>query len=216
MLDNSLPDNGPGGPQQARAAVRVNLFMAATLHVSGVETAVKIRDLSATGAQIECTLLPDVGSLMTLTRGRLSVQGHVAWCTERRCGLKFSSSVSVPDWMANPVNREQQRVDHIVTAVKAGVVPLVSAAPHATAPADGVAQDLARVSRLLGSLGDALANDPAIIAQHGIALQNLDIAIQTLMALAETMQAGAPADAASFVRLNELRTICLAALRSAG
>ena len=168
MLDNSLPDNG----REGRETARVNLFMAATLHSSGVETAVKIRDLSATGAQIECSLLPAVGSSMTLTRGRLSVHGHVAWCTERRCGLHFSTRIAVADWMANPVNREQQRVDHVVALVKAGAAPL---APRASVPApqvaagvDDVGEDLRRVSRLLGSLGDALANDPAIVirARH--------------------------------------------------
>ena len=214
MLDNSLPDNVPGRSTQARAAVRVNLFMAATLHASGVETAVKIRDLSATGAQIESSVLPEVGSPMTLGRGRLSVQGHVAWCAERRCGLKFALKISVPDWMANPVNREQGRVDQIVTAVKAGVVPLVSAAAHATAPVEGAAQDLARVSRLLENLGDALASDPAVIAQHGIALQSLDIAIQTLTALAEAMQAGGPTDTAKVARLDELRMSCAEALQA--
>jgi len=216
MLDNSLPGNDSDRAEQARAAVRLNLFMAATLHASGVETAVKIRDLSTAGAQIESSLLPEVGSPMTLTRGRLSVQGHVAWCTERRCGVKFTSNVSVQDWMANPVNREQTRVDHIVTAVKAGVVPLVSAASHVNAAADGVPQDLARVAKLLASLGDTLASDSAIIAQHGTALQNLDISVQTLTTLAETLQTGAPMNAAHIVRLNELRTSCAEALRGAG
>lgn len=215
MLDNSLPDNG----REGRETARVNLFMAATLHSSGVETAVKIRDLSATGAQIECSLLPAVGSSMTLTRGRLSVHGHVAWCTERRCGLHFSTRIAVADWMANPVNREQQRVDHVVALVKAGAAPL---APRASVPApqvaagvDDVGEDLRRVSQLLGSLGNALANDPAIVIRHGIALQNLDIAMQTLIALADAMQAGARTDGPGIARLNELRTSCAEALKGA-
>lgn len=214
MQDNSRPNSGVEG----RQAVRVNLFMAATLHASGVETAVKIRDLSATGAQIECTLMPDIGSAMTLARGRLSVQGHVTWCTERRCGLHFSTRISVPDWMANPVNGEQQRVDHVVALVKAGAVPL---APRASVPArpvaakaDGVGEDLRRVSQLLENLGDALANDPAIVTQHGTTLQNLDIAMQTLIALAESMQANPLAGAASVARLDELRTSCAQALQA--
>ena len=213
MLDNTLPDNVQRGSPEARGTVRVNLFMAATLHASGVESAVKIRDLSATVAQIESQLLPEVGSPMTLSRGRLSVQGHVAWRTERRCGLKFSSKISVPDWMANTVNREQQRVDHIVTAVKAGVVPLAAPGDQGSKALPGVTEDLQSVAQLLECLGDALVGDPAIIAQHGIVLQNLDIAVQTLNALAETMRAGSPVDAASIVRLGELRTSCAEALR---
>lgn len=184
-----------------------------------------IRDLSATGAQIETTLLPDVGSAIILARGYLAIQGHVTWCTERRCGLHFSSRISVQDWMANPVNREQQRVDHIVRAVKAGAVPLAARAlayaPACTpAPAletPGTASevaDLARVSQLLESLGDALASDPAIVGKHGTALQSLDIAMQTLTALAETMQADAPDQAACRARLAELRTSCAQALQA--
>ncbi len=227
MQENSLPSGGAG----ARAAARVNLFMAATLHASGTETAVMIRDLSATGAQIDTSLMPDVGSAIMLTRGHLAIQGHVTWCAERRCGLQFASRISVQDWMANPVNREQQRVDHIVKAVKAGAVPLAGRAPtyapaYAPAPAcipappieglgtaGGVA-DLTRVSQLLENLGDILANDPAIVAQYGTALQNLDIAIQTLTALAEAMQADAPDRAACEARIAELRTSCAQALQA--
>lgn len=213
MLDNSRLDNVPGAPKQARAAVRVNLFMAATLHASGIDTAVKIRDLSADGAQIESPLIPEAGSPMTLARGQLAVAGHVTWRTERRCGLKFSSKVSVRDWMANPVNREQERVDHAVAAAKAGVVPLVSATPHATAP-EGIAEDLARLSRLLESLGEAFASDPAVVAKHGIAMQNFEIVVQTLTALADTARPGAIVDVAKIDRLKELRTSCREALRN--
>lgn len=194
----------------------MNLFMAATLHACGVETAVKIRNLSAIGAQIECSTIPAIGTPMTLARGRFSVQGHVTWCIDRRCGLHFSTRISVPDWMGNPANREQQRVDHLVAAVKAGAVQLVTPnpAPPVAATADGVGEDLRRVSQLLENLGDALANDPAIVTQHSAALQNLDIAMQTLIALAETMQANPPAGAASVARLDELRTSCAQALRA--
>jgi hypothetical protein len=209
MQENTLPSGGP----EARVAVRVNLFMAATLHASGTEIPVKIRDLSATGAQIESAVLPDVGSAITLARGRLSVQGRVTWSVERRCGLQFTARISVQDWMANPVNRQQQRVDHVVASVKAGAVPLVAPVPRVAGAACGVAEDLMRVSQLLESLGDALANDPAIIAQHGTALQNLDIAMQTLTALAETTQKDSAAESASIARLDELRASCAEALR---
>ena len=209
MQENTLPSGGP----EARVAVRVNLFMAATLYASGVTTEVKIRNLSATGAQIETSLLADIGTAITLTRGHLTMPGHVTWCTERRCGLHFSAPISVQDWMANPVNREQQRVDHVVALVKAGAVPLAEPAHRVAGAVCGVAEDLMRVSHLLERLGDALVGDPAIVAQHGTALQNLDIAMQTLTVLAETMQKGPPADAKSIARLDELRSSCAEALR---
>ena len=190
--------------------------MAATLRIANGDIPVKIRDLSAIGAQIESAVLPDIGSAITLVRGHLSVQGRVTWCIERRGGMQFTARISVQDWMANPVNREQQRVDNIVTAVKAGAVPRAAPADQKSKPSPGAAEDLARVSQLLDSLGDALASDPALVEKHGIALQNLDIAMQTLNALAETMKADASADAASIARLNELRTSCAEAILASG
>ena len=199
MQDNPRPRDG----LKVRSAPRTNLFLAATLLAAGSATSVRIRDLSPIGAQVESFAIPEPGSAMTLTRGRLSVQGHVSWATERRCGLHFSTRVSIQEWMANPVNLEQQRVDHSVAAVKAGAVPL--AVPGHGDAAEGLADDLTRVSSLLEMLGDALASDPAIVAAHGITLQNLDIALQTLTALAATVYGDGPERAAGVRRLDELR-----------
>lgn len=200
MRNNSLPDGG----REVRAAPRTNLFLAATLLAGDKANQVKIRDLSPIGAQVESFTFPDVGSAMTLARGRLRVSGHVSWSTDRRCGLNFATRISVQEWMANPVNPEQLRVDHAVGVVKAGAGPLAPPGYHHEA-ADGLAEDLRRVSSLLEMLGDALASDPAIVAAHGITLQNLDIAMQTLTALAAIVEAGEPERAASMLRLDELR-----------
>jgi hypothetical protein len=209
-LQNNHRHEGPDG----RAAARTNLFMAATLRTAGAEIPVKIRDLSATGAQIETAVLPDIGAAISLVRGRLSVHGRVTWCMDRRCGLHFSARVSVPEWMANPVNREQRRVDHVVAAVKAGVAPRPAATDQRSKARPGFAEDLTHVAQLLDSLGEALASDPKLVERHGVALQNLDIAMQTLAALAETIKTGAPEDMASIARLNELRISCAQALQA--
>jgi hypothetical protein len=187
--------------------------MAAILHAADATTPVKIRDLSAVGAQIETSLHLQVGSAVTLVRGGHRVHGQVTWSNERRCGFKFSSPISVSDWMANPAHRAQQRVDHLVAVVKAGAVPLAIPANHDAEAPDELADDLRRVARLLNNLGDALANDAALVAQHGVELQNLDIALQTLTALAEMVQPGATPGAGR-ARLGELRTSCLEALRT--
>lgn len=210
MLDNSLPDSGHDG----RAAPRTNLFMAATLIAADGEHPVKIRDLSAAGAQIESALIPEVGSAMTLVRGQLSIPCQVSWRAERRCGLKFASPISVQDWMANPLNREQQQVDRLVAVVKAGAVPVAAPAQPQAATAD-VAVNLRRVSRLLENLGDALASDPAMVTKHGIGLQSIDIALQMLTELIETMRADAPELGASMARLDGLRISCAQAVRAA-
>jgi hypothetical protein len=209
MLENSLPDGSPDG----RAAARTNLFMAATLIAADGEHPVKIRDLSAVGAQVESALVPEVGSVMTLVRGQLSVPCEVSWRAERRCGLKFLSPISVQTWMANPLNREQQRVDRLVAVVKAGAVPDAAPAQPQAATAV-VADDLRRVARLLENLGDALASDPAMVTAHGIELQSIDIALQTLTVLIETMRTDAPEIGASMARLDGLRISCEQAVRA--
>ena len=198
----------------ARAAARTNLFMAATLHWDDASAPVKIRDLSQVGAQIESWLHLETGTAVTLVRGRLSVAGWVTWSNERRCGLQFASPILVHDWMANPAHQAQQRVDHLVAVVKAGAVPLAQPAKPGAETADELAGDLRRIARLLDKLGDALASDATTVAKHGIKLQNLDIAVQTLAALAEAAQPDAPAGAAGRARLGELRTSCVEALRS--
>jgi hypothetical protein len=196
-----------------RAAARTNLFMAATLQSADASTEVKIRDLSVVGAQIESSLNLPIGSEITLVRGGLSVHARVTWSNERRSGLHFTSQVSVSDWMANPTHRAQRRVDHLVAVVKAGAVPFAIPANHDTEAPGELADDLGRVARLLDNLGDALASDAALVAQHGVELQNLDIALQTLTALAETVQPGATPGAGR-ARLGELRRSCLEALRT--
>lgn len=202
------------GELDGRAAERTNLFLAATLHSGGNACPVKVRDMSASGAQVEGAGLPDVGCVITLVRGRLSVRGHVSWSTQRRCGLHFSASVSVRDWMANPVNAEQQRVDHAIAMVKAGAVPLGSPADHDWAAADGLVADLNGISRLLEKLSDVLAGDAAIVTAHGIPLQNLDIALQTLATLAAMAHADGAEREVGAARLAELRISCAQALHA--
>lgn len=208
-MDERTP---PEDSAEARATARKNLFVAGMLHNAGEAYPVMIRDLSASGAQIEGSLSLEVGAQARLYRGRLSVQGHVTWIKDRRCGLRFASPISVKDWMAIPVNRQQQRIDRVVAVVKSGALPPeLPVGGLVTSPAEA-AQDLKRVSRLLETLSDALASDPAIVVKHGIALQNLDIALQTLTAMAGAMRSGGPDYAASLARLAELRISCAEAL----
>lgn len=204
MQDTPIPNEIDG-----RAEGRTNLFLAATMLTGGSASEVKIRDLSPIGAQIESVTFPEVGSAITLTRGRLSVPGHVSWSTERRCGLHFATRISVVEWMANSVNQEQQRVDNAIAVVKAGALPLPAPA-NGQAAADALAEDLTQLSCLLEMLGDALAGDPAVVSAHGITLQNLDIALQTLTVLAAIVRSVDPGGNAR--RLGELRVSTAQAL----
>lgn len=184
MDQDSVPDFPPDG----RAEARANLFLAAALHSAGVAHPVRIRDLSSAGARVETFLVPDVGTAATLIRGSLSVDCHVSWNANHFCGLHFCSPVSVHDWMTHPDVFERLRLGDPVSSFDQGAVEEVAAAQVEAGKAAAIARDLARVNRLLETLGEALAGDPEMVARHGEKLHNLGLAMQTLAALAETLR----------------------------
>lgn len=196
-----------------RLSTRTNLFLAAALRVAGSVHSVKIRDMSDMGAQIEGLQLPEAGTSISLIRGRLAVEGQVAWRAGRRCGVRFLTVVSVRDWMANPANVEQQRVDHIVDAFRGGAVPFIPPHIRDESAAEQFSDDLVRVANLLERLGDALASDEKVVLTHGMALQKLDVATQMLLALAQVAPATDSPNHDS--KLESLRASCNQALRGA-
>ena len=207
---------------EARAAHRASIYLAAALYCDGSSAPVKIRNISQTGALVEGAALPSDGSLVQLVRGGLIVHALVAWTSEGRCGLKFSGCVDVQQWRAVPSNSEQQRVDDIVRLVKAGAVPLPVPRPlRADAPdkADNDAAmirgDLSRAAELLSNLGEVLAGDTEVVSRHGTSLQNLDIAMQTIIAV-EAIIAGHNDPDSDAAKLSGLRRSAEQALKMRG
>lgn len=190
---------------EARSSPRSNMFLAAVLAAAGSPVPVKIRNMSITGALVEGATLPEARSQVRLIRGSLSVAAQVAWAAEGRCGLRFSSLVSIREWLAPPSNREQKRVDEAVRLVKAGAIPLhVGAEAHdATLPHE-LGADLRRVWRLLESHCGDILGDPEAIARHGERLQDLDIVVQTIAAVAD-MLVGDADERSAASRLQNLR-----------
>src|SRR5687768_11011127 len=156
---------------ESRSAARTNLFLAATLNSGGADRPVKIRDLSATGARIETSQTPEVGSAVILVRGGLSVGARIGWHAGRFCGLSFASRVSIQDWMGNP-GVPKGPPGH-PTMAAGGDMPSAARMAIDTGKAGRIAADLARVSHLLGSLGETLSGDPAVVFKYGTQLHNL-------------------------------------------
>jgi len=148
--------------------------------------------MSPHGAMIECApaAAPAAGTQVELIRGRLRAEGTIAWSSSKRCGVRFASELSVKAWLAAPTRAEQQRVDDVVSMVKAGTVPdgrSAAAESTASAPpasAQQLVDDLEVVCRLLGELEEDLASSEETLARHGPNLQNLDLAMQMLRRLA--------------------------------
>lgn len=146
------------------------------------------------------------------------MQAAVVWASQKHCGLRFTSEVSVQAWLAAPTNVEQARVDHIVALVKAGVM-LPSADPSANGayePRSGelLIDDLAAVLRLMQNLEDDLASSDETLARHGLKLQYLDIAMQMLRAIASELGSNGGRAQSNEAKLHDLRVTCRQALGS--
>jgi len=192
------------------------MYVAAVLCARGTSSPVRIRNMSPSGALIEGALEVAEGELVHLVRGGLTAEAWVVWSTAGRCGLKFSAPVEVKRWLSPPTNAEQQRVDALVRLVQAGAVPLPvpDLDPPAVTELDHTrrfADDLRRVEALLGTLSDRLAEHPRIVEEHGEALQSLDIAMQTLAAIAAELAGRADGDSDG-AKLGSLRRSAIKAL----
>ena len=202
-----MPSEQVIGPDEARIAPRTNMFIAAILQSASGACPVRIRNMSPSGALIEAPVLPPQGEVGALIRGDLRVTGTVAWSSGSRCGVRLDSAVAVAEWMANPANRQQSRVDRMVAEIKGGLAPGPAApAPSLVAlPAADVRDDIDRLSLLLEAMGEDLSSSPETLMRHLASLQHLDLAGQMLDALRQALDPNPDQQRIGFVRLLSLR-----------
>ncbi len=203
---------------EARAQPRSSMFLAAVMRAGSEQAPVKVRNMSPNGAMVETPLMPVRGANVELMRGPLVARGTVIWSSTTRCGLRFSSEVSVKDWLAAPTAVHQQRVDEMVALVKAGansqpasVAAYQDAAVEARSH-EQLVDDLGAVVRLMQDLEDDLASSIETLERHGMKLQNLDIAMQMLRAVSSEITPESSKEPVSLAKLADLRVACAKAL----
>jgi hypothetical protein len=69
-------------------------MLAATVQHDATSEAVKVRNLSASGALVEGDKLPGMGASVTFGRSNLLLKGHVVWVDGRRSGVRFEQLVN--------------------------------------------------------------------------------------------------------------------------
>ena len=211
-MDEPEPDGS-----NAREQPRSSMFLAAVLRSGAEQAPVKVRNLSPNGAMVETSLSPVPGSRVHLIRGGLLAQGTVVWNADGKCGLRFASGLSVKAWLAAPAKAEQQRVDEIVALIKAGSMsPAVDTASPVTAHLPRtdlqIVDDLQAVMDLMQALEDDLASSPETVARHSAKLQNLDIAMQMVRAVAQELTTAQGGLSVNLAKLEDLRAACAQAL----
>ena len=207
-------ENAASHSSDGRRQRRSSIFLAAVLRAGSEQAPVKIRNMSPNGAMIESPVTPPAGSKVDLMRGSLVARGTVVWSSANRCGLRFVSEVSVKDWLAAPTKVHQQRVDEIVALVKAGgrdLTPEPSVSRGVRCP-EQLIDDLSAVVRLMQDLEDELASSNETLERHGLKLQNLDIAMQMVRAVANELASGNGQEPLNIARLEDLRVACAQAL----
>ena len=195
----------------ARSQLRSSLFLAAMLR-SGTEISpVRVRNMSVNGAMIEAPAAPPTGTTVDLLRGPLAARGTVVWSSDSGFGVRFSSLVTVKDWLAAPPTRaQQQQVDDLVALVKAGGADLLRDNDDAVEHRSNelLADDLSSVVRLLQVLEEDLSHSPETLGRHATALQNLDMAMQIVRAVAGRLTSDTGVERSRTAKLGHRRTAC--------
>ncbi len=217
MPSDDLPAPSlPAVDGQARQP-RKNLLLAASIEAGALSAPVRIRNLSETGALIDGAALPDVGTELTLRRMEIEIGATVVWRMGGRCGIRFAGNVSVDDWAigkrrtASLFERNQAGVDARQAAVRSGAAlsaedgaPTITP-PHADVVEERIAEELAYLRRVLDSVGDTLSDDAIILQRHSGALQQIDIACQTLAELGAILGSKDRVAAAAAINMHDLR-----------
>jgi hypothetical protein len=209
-------DVGDANPHYRPRAPRKNLFLSASVQSDRRSVAVRIRNLSETGALIEASALPDVGDQLRLHRCDIAIGCVAIWRSGNRCGVQFDARVPVDYWITGqigPANfrNDQSSVDDAQRRLRDGeevADPPVSK----TMPVHGwtlnvrIADELGYVGRLLAAVGDRFADDPIMLHRHSMALQNFDAACQILQHLQEVLAADDKIAAIERVTMADMRS----------
>lgn len=208
-----MAELGATADRQQRTMPRARLFLSATIHFDRGSAAIRLRDLSATGARIEGSRLPGVGASVQITRGVLQENGTIIWREPKECGVRFDEPVDLDDWMPGLAARDQIVVDDMVAAVRSGDADVLPFPPSLAPPPvplnamlpQRLAEELAYVARLLDSLGEDLCGEPMLVMRHAEKLQNLDISAQILGHVAAVLVADRPEKVIDSIGMTALR-----------
>ncbi len=185
---------------------RTRLFLSAIVEFDQGSNAVRVRDLSPSGARIEGVGLPDVGTPVTLRRGDLLARATIVWRNARGVGLHFEPPLRIERWMPVLATSEQGNAE----ASDGTILPFPSAKASAPEEEDAVlpqrlAEELAYVVRLLESLKEDLCAEPLLALRHATKLQNLDVSAQILGNVAAVLIADEPDRAIDSIKMPSLR-----------
>lgn len=171
-----------------RRAERTHLFLVATLTFGRASAAVRVRNLSASGALVEGADVPPPGTEIVLQRGVLEAVGTVAWASAGKAGLAFTDPVAVSRWLPTQVGKRPSESDRPAFVTKPAAPPVMTPVAPAADPLAGVLVELATIRAQLDQLGYQLGCDAALVAAHP-EVRLLAVTAQRISGIAEALRA---------------------------
>jgi hypothetical protein len=162
-----------------RSEDRSNVFLSAVLESDGRSGAVRIRNISASGALIEADRLPSEGGRTTLIRGQLRASGVLAWKNARSGGLTFDEPIAADEWIRRIGHEGQEQVDSAIASIRRDERP--------PGPSRSRAVSIGQVSEALDLVCESLADVPTPSVELSEAILKLDAIAQSLRRLATGM-----------------------------
>lgn len=92
MMNGAFAAKGSAGAER-RAYARVTVALPAFLDVGGERLSVRIVDLSAGGAKLECSTSPAAGASVTLHCGTFHQAGRIRWSAGGALGISFDGQL---------------------------------------------------------------------------------------------------------------------------
>lgn len=80
---------------ERRHSPRGTVILTATVHHDATSEAVKVRNLSTSGALVEGESLPVTGASVLFGRSNLLLRGNVVWVDGQRSGVRFEQPMNV-------------------------------------------------------------------------------------------------------------------------
>lgn len=197
----------PAPSANHRAQPRLGIFLSAVMLVEGAQVPVRIRNLSREGALVDVDCPPAAGTIVTLRRGELAIDGTIAWRQGDRCGLRFDRPMALGGWMPALARKEQLILDQRLEAARRhGVDPAPAGDPAADHPMrERLAEELRFSQRRIATALDAIANYPPAVMKLHDALQELEVTAQALGHVASLLEADDAEQALARIGMDELK-----------
>lgn len=120
--------------RDAREAERHSVLLSARLQCGADSVAVRLRNISRTGARVESAVLPPVGSIVRFIRGDLAVSARVVWTGQASLGLEFREAIDQKEMLVGIGRSEGAAVRPLKALFPS---PPASPAPRPSPPPSG-------------------------------------------------------------------------------